>query len=197
MQIKITLFIIFLLSLTSQVKAQQCVYTDDTWIEGCQKIAQVHMLQQTGQVGVTIIAGLQLAAVTIEEKFGKVEPGMMFQLCQWALATAEQESFFRFAVGGAGEIGPYQFKLNTVRRVGNFYAVDLGRTDREIVETLLDDTMSTYVFTLHFYQLLMKHKTLWRAWYAYNAGKHATQYANEVTRRYKRIKQVVYAQCKQ
>lgn len=194
---RITEITLCLLILTSSAHAGQCkkFINEDNWTTVCQQVANQHIAQHAGIYNFEIITGIQLAVETISSIYGQLDPFTMFQLCEWAIATAEQESFFRFAVGSAGEIGPYQFKLNTVRLVGKIYTLDVGTTDREIVENLLDNTMATYIFSLHFYNLLHRHKTLWRAWRSYNNGKHATQYANEIMHRYTRINALTQKYC--
>lgn len=176
--------------------AQTCKDLDhQTWLTACEQLVADHISERNGETLLNIPVGLQLAIEIIKGKYGELNPYMAYQMCQWALTTAEQESYFRFAVGSAGEIGPYQFKLNTVRMVGKIYGFDIGRSDREIVENLLDDTMSTCIFSLFFYHLLMKHHTLPQAWWVYNNGKHARQYVKQVMGRYSRVKQSAVTYC--
>ena len=121
------------------------------------------------------------------------------EFCRFTIVTAEQESMYQFAIGGAGEVGPYQFKLNTVRMTFRSHGEykDTYLTDKTIVKMLLGYDAATMVFVLHYYDLLKKCKgSRWCAWKRYNNGSEASAYASKAMKRYWEIRQLQPEICK-
>ncbi len=125
------------------------------------------------------------------------DPIRALEYCRWATATAEQESMYQFAVGGAGEIGMYQFKLNTVRLTGRWYNnLYLQGDDTRLVKLLLNPQIATKIFLLHYIELHKRYKSLWIAWKRYNNGSEAAAYASKAMKRYWKIRQLQPIKCR-
>lgn len=140
----------------------------------------------------SIIHGIDLASAQISLKFGKtVSPREMLELCYAAVTTAEHESAYRFAVGNAGEVGMFQFRLRTMRGTLKFYT-DINMSfysDEYLVRMLLKPENAAYIFALHFYRLRERcKKSMWCTWRRYNgSGPHARKYAGKTMQRHKKI----------
>jgi hypothetical protein len=150
-------------------------------------------LKRDGLAG-DIIAGIEMTSIN-ELDFTPVQK---LEACRWALTTAHQESLFQFAIGGAGEVGMYQFKLNTVRLTGKWYNLRPMATgsDAEIVRWLLDTTQATEIFLLHYTELHRRYKGLWLAWKRYNNGSEAAAYASKAMKRYWEVRRLQPVKCK-
>jgi hypothetical protein len=139
------------------------------------------------------LEGIRLATDILD-----FDPRQRLEACRLATATAEQESMYEFAVGGAGEVGPYQFKLNTVRMTLRPYeSSDTKNNDEELVRLLLDYSVATQIFILHYYDLLGRCKgSRWCAWKRYNNGSEAAAYASKAMKRYWEIRSLQPGICK-
>lgn len=134
------------------------------------------------------IKGIIKANDTMREPLDPIE---LVEACRLATATAEQESMYEFAIGGAGEVGPFQFKMTTARMTLKAYRKykDISLTDKTIVQMLLNYDIATMVFVLHYYDLLKRCKdNKWCAWKRYNNGSEAAAYASKAMKRYQEIR---------
>jgi hypothetical protein len=129
---------------------------------------------------------------------GTTDPLGALEQCRWAIVTAHQESLFEFAIGGAGEVSMYQFKLDTVRLTGKWYNIDqlANGSDYQLVRLLLSTRQATKIFLLHYRELYRRYKSLWMAWKRYNNGSEATAYASKAMKRYKEVRKLQPVICK-
>jgi len=142
----------------------------------------------------SFIAGIELSSI-MSHKYAN--PMDWLKSCRWAIATAEQESMYEFAIGGAGEVGTFQFKLDTVRLTGRWYKIEnlSTGTDRELVKLLTVTDEAVAVFVLHFRELHRRYKNLWIAWKRYNNGSEAAAYASKAIGRYNKIRRIKPMEC--
>jgi LysM repeat protein len=163
------------------------------WKSACQyvlakRMKQLRVSNRLDNFIDAIPAGVSFAYQNI--KMGK--PYIAFDLCRYAIATAEQESYFEFAIGGAGEAGPFQFKLSTVRLTLMLYNIKLGdMSDKTIVKNLLNEMWATYIFVLHYDYLLNRCSgNRYCAWKLYNNGRDKHIYAERALKRHDAIRKI-------
>lgn len=123
----------------------------------------------------------------------ELTPITKLNYCLAAVATAEQESNFRFSIGPVGEIGIWQFRLSTARYVHIKNLQDGAITDRQLVELMLDPEISVLYFYFYFHELYERHGTFEMAWTRYNGqGEAARAYSRKIMKRYKEIKKLAH-----
>jgi LysM repeat protein len=130
---------------------------------------------------------------------GIEDPILLLEMCRWAITTAEHESMYKFAIGSVGEIGIYQFRLDTARLTLRRYNIsnEQDLTDEYLVRLLLDTKAAATVFNLHFHTLYSRYNSLWLAWYRYNGtGDHAKEYADKIMKRYYEIRMLQAVTCR-
>lgn len=167
------------------------------WKDPCKQIVTERMIQlhkDAATIAKTrdaFIYAIEHASEVIDD-VAPVDGFKKLEMCRWALVTAQQETNFQFAIGAAGEIGMYQFKLDTVRVVLNIYRFkDKMPTDKQLVTYLLDPAAATYIYLLHFNYLKSKYGSLRLAWKRYNgAGPYAEMYAERAMVRYREVKRI-------
>jgi hypothetical protein len=178
-----------------KVGQQIDIYIPDTkdWKIACRALVYMRI----DQLGVSRPDSLVSAIVNgVADMNIGGDPIVALEQCRWAITTAHQESLFQFAVGGAGEIGIYQFKLDTVRLTGKWYDMDyLQGSDAQLVKLLLDTRSATKVFLLHYIELHKRYKGLWLAWKRYNNGSEAAAYASKAVKRYWEVRQLQPVRC--
>lgn len=172
---------------------------DHDWIDACrdlirQRLHRVKRIDQLELLTENIPSGIILVT-TVDEHIQATNTEKL-EMCRWAIATAEQESNFEFAVGGAGEIGMYQFKLDTARLTLKWYGINLEQDDKSLVKMLLDEDSATWMFVLHYHYLIKRYGSMWIAWKHYNNGSEASAYASKVVERYWQIRSLKYTGCK-
>lgn len=158
-----------------------------------QRLSRMNKLKvDKEEIAQAFIHGIGLASADISAKFGKtVSPREMLDLCYAAVTTAERESAYKFAIGAAGEVGMFQFRLRTARAELAFY-LDVSPetlTDKDLVLLLLQPEKAVYVFVLHFHRLWERcRRNMWCTWRRYNgSGSHARRYAGKAMQRHKEI----------
>jgi hypothetical protein len=106
--------------------------------------------------------------------------------CYITAAVTEQEGLYSFAIGGAGEIGQYQFKVETLRIATKLAGEDYKNlTHKDLVNRVLDSFSATYYFTIYFDYLLKACRgNTWCALEIYNSGLDKKAYAASVYKRY-------------
>jgi hypothetical protein len=175
-------------------KLQVYVPRTEDWGQACQTLISARM----NQLGIERSDELILAIANgIADMNIGGDPLIALEQCRWTIATAHQESMFEFAVGGAGEIGMYQFKLDTVRLTGRWYKINwmAQANDMDLVKFLLDPRNATKVFLLHYTELHRRYKGLWMAWKRYNNGSEAAAYASKAVKRYWEVRRLKPVDC--
>jgi len=171
-----------------------------TWKEACKNIIEGRCKYHNKKCNdiESIVLGIE-EGVDVLYKEGLIANNntkTYMEFCYAAAATAEQESMFEFRVGGAGEVGMYQFKLSTLKLaiLGTNSTVNLS--DRELVSMLLDTRTATLYFVT-WYGFLLKTCLGYKycAWKKYNAGVDADSYASSVITRYYKIRNQKHYQC--
>lgn len=162
---------------------------DKKWDIDCEMVIQQRMeckgLEPTYEPKL-IVAGIRSA--TRQLGLNEVQS---FNLCIQAAVTAEQESMYRFAIGSAGEVGMFQFKLDTVRLTYRWYKSNLyDDSDEALVKKLISTTSAAYIYALHFQELKRRYGDIRLAWKHYNGGSSAEEYSERAMRRYKEIKRI-------
>jgi len=176
------------------------IYIPDTndWTIACENIftARINRLASPGSdiSARNIIDGILLAN---KLSGNTLTPVQKLEACRWAIVTAQQESNFEFSIGSAGEVGSYQFKLDTVRLMGERYKILYlaEGSDKALVRILLKPIDATAIFVLHFMYLHKKYNSLWLAWRKYNSGSEADAYASKAMQKYQRVKEIVPIRC--
>ena len=169
------------------------------WMESCSTILRERQkalnLKRFEVPFYGIVDGVAGAGIVL----GIENPITLLEMCRWAITTAEHESMYKFAVGSVGEIGMYQFRLDTARLTLQEYNINSQHdlTDKYLVQLLLNTKAAATVFSLHFYTLYLRHDTLWQSWYKYNGtGDHAKEYADKIMKRYHKIRMLQAVTCK-
>lgn len=176
-----------------QIGQELTIYepTSLDWMEACEDILRQRWeqldLQRSTSKYYELIDGIAAASNILEVE----DPDRLLEICRWAITTAEQESMYEFAIGSAGEVGMYQFKLDTVRLTLRWYDLQWNQSDKSLVSYLITTSNATMIFVLHYYELWRREKKdLWLAWRRYNNGSEAAAYASKALDRYRRIKRL-------
>ncbi|RLF68241.1 MAG: hypothetical protein DRN26_00255 [Thermoplasmata archaeon] len=162
--------------------------TEDDWQAACENAIswRLSMRRRYDRIPTFI----QAIPQAIQQVFPSISPERKLDLCISALVTAEQETMYEFMIGSAGEVGIYQFKLDTVRLTGRQTKVlsIASENDEYLVRLLLDPLEATKVFLLHYMYLLQRYEYSHRlAWRRYNNGSMAEAYAERAMDKYTTI----------
>lgn len=176
------------------------VYVPDEidWEHACRNIISVRLGQLKIKRPEGFKNGIVQGIVLASDNILFLSPRKKVEMCRIALTTAIQESFCQFAIGGAGELGCYQFKADTVRLTGEWYTLHpmANATDKDIATWMLDSASSTEIFVLHFHEIHKRYGNLWSSWKRYNNGSESAAYASRAMERYWKIKKIIPVQCK-
>ncbi len=172
---------------------------ENDWFKACQALINMRIdelrLTRDESLALAIAQGINMVGTN---ELGYT-PAQKYEACRWAAATAHQESLFQFAIGGAGEVGMYQFKLNTIRLTGRWYKLKpmAKGTDATLVQWLIDPVRATEIFLLHYAELYKRYNNnVWFAWKRYNNGSEAHAYASKAVKRYWQVRKLQPVMCK-
>ena len=183
----------------SRVKVDQFIniYMPDEadWICACGHIIETRIKEKKINVDAEkiVLAIVNGIIDTESHDLIKSTPKEKLDFCRFALTTIEHESYFgEFFIGPFGEIGPWQFRLSTVRDLISIYNLNVKQSDKELVEYLLDEHNAAFLFILYFDYLYEKaHKNIWLTWRMYNgSGHHARQYAERIMDKYYEVRSI-------
>lgn len=171
---------------------------EDDWAIACRNIIETRLHQirviRPKEFIDDIIYGISVAS----DRTLHLSPRKKVEMCRVTLTTALHESYCMFSIGGAGELGIYQFKVSTVQLTGEWYGMHhvANATDELITYWMLDTAHATEIFVLHFHELHKRYGNLWLSWKRYNNGSDASAYATRAMEKYYKIKQINPINCR-